>query len=137
MQARLLLPVAVFATALSSLAARAEDIQRYTIEKTGKGYVRMDTQTGEVSVCEERDAQLVCRVAADERKALQEEIDGLYGKIAAIEERLATLEKSSLLDPGAVLPSEEQLDRSFDTMEKFLRRFMEVMRDGGQGATRI
>ncbi|MGD9915390.1 MAG: hypothetical protein AB7S80_15015 [Rhizobiaceae bacterium] len=128
--------VALFAVAVA-VPAKAEDAQRYTIEKTDKGYVRMDTQTGEVSVCEESGTQLVCRVAADERKALQEEIDRLYGKVVSIEERLATLEKSTILNPGGLLPSDEELDRSLDTMEKLMRRFMTIMKDSGKDATRI
>lgn len=137
MQANMLFAtVALFAVAVA-IPAKAEDAQRYTIEKTDKGYVRMDTQTGEVSVCEESGTQLVCRVAPDERKALQDEIARLDDKVASIEERLGTLEKSTIVNPGAILPSDEELNRSFDTMEKLMRRFMTIMKDSGKDATRI
>lgn len=137
MQANMLFAtVALFAVAVA-IPAKAEDAQRYTIEKTDKGYVRMDTQTGEVSVCEESGTQLVCRVAPDERKALQGEIARLDDKVASIEERLGTLEKSTIVNPGAILPSDEELNRSFDTMEKLMRRFMTIMKDSGKDATRI
>ena len=45
------------------------------------GYVRMDTQTGEMSICEEKSGQLVCKMAADERTAFQDEIDRLQTEL--------------------------------------------------------
>lgn len=129
----LLVPLA-FAIAFSGSAFAAD---RYTIEKTEDGYVRLDTQTGEMSICKESGTELVCRAAADERAAMDSEIERLSTRLGVIEKRLTALESSSILQPGDLLPSEEQLDKSFDTMEKFFRRFMEVMRDVEKDATRI
>lgn len=130
----MLLPLAF----LAALAVEARaDTERYTLEKTEDGYVRLDKQTGEMSICKETEAQLVCRVAADERKALQDEIDRFAERLGEIEKRLAALEGSAFLKPGELLPSEEQLDQSLETMEKFMRRFMEMMRDVEKDATRI
>ena len=46
----------------------AAETERYRMEKSTTGYVRIDTETGEMSICEERTGQLVCKVAADERR---------------------------------------------------------------------
>jgi hypothetical protein len=39
---------------LELIRAWAAEPDRYRLEKTESGYVRMDTRTGEMSICEER-----------------------------------------------------------------------------------
>ena len=121
----------VAATVMSAFGfasvAYAEEAGRYTLEKSETGYVRMDTQTGEMSICEERSGQLVCKLAADERSAFQDEIDRLQAGIKALETRIAAIEANPLLNPGALLPSEEEFEKSLTYMEKFFRRFMGVV----------
>jgi hypothetical protein len=77
------------ATALLSvgvLAAYAQsDDERYTLEKSANGYVRMDKQTGEMSICQEQSGQLVCKLAADERSAFESEVDRLQSSVEALE----------------------------------------------------
>src|SRR5690606_2025893 len=70
---------ALAALALVSLAgaALAQDGDCYRLEKSGDAWVRMDTQTGEISRCEETSAQLVCRLAADERAAFEADLERL------------------------------------------------------------
>ena len=64
----------------SPAVACADETDRYRLEKSDNGYVRMDTQTGEMSICEERSGQLVCKLAADERAAFEDEIDRLQAR---------------------------------------------------------
>lgn len=66
-------------------SARGEEVDRYRLEKTETGYVRMDTSTGEMSICEERGGQLVCKVAAEEHTAFQDEVDRLQTKLDGLE----------------------------------------------------
>lgn len=110
---------------LASVASAGEH-QRYELRETDNGYVRLDTSTGEMSICEQRGSQLVCRMAADERMALQDEIDRLNESLRALEERVAALEKAP---PVAVLPSEEQFDRTLGYMQRFFRGFMDIMKE--------
>lgn len=124
-----------FALSLSALLisclagiAHSEEADRYRIEKTDKGYVRMDTRTGEVSNCEETAGQLVCRIAADERMALQEEIERLQVKLDALDARVAKLEAQPSI-PKALVPSDEEIDRGLDAMEKFFKRFMGIVKE--------
>ena len=77
---------------LVAASAFSEETERYRLEKSATGYVRMDTQTGAMSICEERSGQLVCKMAADERAAFQDEIDRLQSSLEALDERVAKLE---------------------------------------------
>lgn len=122
------LSIAMVLGALPLLAApaAAQEAERYRLEKTDQGYVRMDTRTGEMSICEERGGQLVCRVAADERSALQDEIDRLGAALKSLDERIAVLEKKPVV-PG--LPTEEEFEKTMGYMERFFRGFMDIVKD--------
>ena len=111
----------------SALPATADD-GRYQLEKSGDGYVRLDTQTGEMSICREKNSQLVCRLAADERAAFQDEIDRLDKLVDGMERRLAALE-SGRRSGRNELPSEEEFERTLGFMERFMRRFMDIIED--------
>jgi hypothetical protein len=113
-------------------AATAQDADRFTMEKSTNGYVRMDRKTGEMSICEERSGQLVCKLAADERSAFQDEVDRLQARLSGLEKRIAELETASRLNPQAVLPTEEDFEKSLGYMERFFRRFMDIVRDFDQ-----
>ncbi len=125
MRRLILLATLVFAAA----PAASEEEGRYRLEKTPDGYVRMDTQTGEMSLCEMRGGQLVCKLAADERSALQDEIDRLTTRLSGVEERLAKIENSPILKPENLLPSEEEFQRSLGLMEQFFRKFLGIVKE--------
>ncbi|TIV69269.1 MAG: hypothetical protein E5V89_19505, partial [Mesorhizobium sp.] len=91
--------------------------------------VRMDTQTGAMSICEERSGQLVCKMAADERAAFQDEIDRLQGSVKALDERVAKLENSLSARLESQLPSEEDFNKTMSYMERFFRSFMDIVKD--------
>jgi hypothetical protein len=116
------------------LSASAEEPGRYTLEKSATGYVRMDRQTGEMSICEERGGQLVCKLAADERAAFQDEIDRMQEKLAGLEQRLGAVEQNPILNPQNLLPTDEQFEKSLSYMERFFRRFMDIVKDMDKGA---
>ena len=113
----------------SVLSAGAEEPDRFTLEKSSEGYVRMDRQTGEMSICSERDGQLVCKLAADERAAFQDDVDRLQDRLSGLEKRMAELESARRLNPEALLPTEEEFDKSLGYMERFFRKFMDIVRD--------
>ena len=125
-----LFAIVVSALALVGIArlASAEEVDRYRLEKTDTGYVRMDTATGEMSLCEERSGQLICKLAADERAAFQDEIDRLQTRLEGVEARIVKLEARPSI-PEALLPSEEQFDKTMDLMEKFFHRFMGIVKE--------
>ena len=110
-------------------AAAHEEEQRYSLEKTADGYVRLDTRTGEMSICSEASGQLVCRMAADERTAFEDEIDRVTARLQDVEKRLAALEDGASATPSAGLPSEQDFEKTLSYMERFFRRFIGVVRD--------
>ena len=110
-------------------SAVAQETDRYTLERSGDGYVRMDRRTGEMSICSERSGQPVCKIAADERSAFQDEVDRLQERLAGLEKRVAELETVRRIDPEALLPTDEQFEKSLGYMERFFRRFMDIVRD--------
>lgn len=82
-----------------------------------------------MSICEERAGQLVCKLAADERAAFQDEIDRLQTKLTGMEGRLVALENNPILKPQNLLPTEEEFQRSLGYMERFFRKFMDIVKD--------
>ena len=109
-------------TVLSVAPSAAQDVERYRLERTDDGYVRLDTTTGRTTLCQERSGQLVCKMAVEERSALEGQIDDLEARVDALEDRLATLEGGG--GRSEELPSEEEFEQTLGYMERFFRRFM-------------
>lgn len=114
---------------MAAASAQAEEAGRYRLEKSADGYVRMDTQTGAMSKCQEQNGQLVCRMAADERTAFQDQVDDLQESVKALDARVARLENSLSARLESKLPSEEEFNRTMGYMERFVRGFMGIVKD--------
>jgi hypothetical protein len=112
----------------------AEDANRYSLEKTATGYVRMDNATGEMSICKEQAEQLICRIAADDRLALEDGISRLETRLAKVEEKLASLQTSGVTTNDK-MPTDEEFEKTMGYMEKFFRRFMGVVKDLNESDT--
>jgi predicted nuclease with TOPRIM domain len=119
--------------------ASAAEPDRYRLEETPNGYVRMDTRTGAMSICEEKWGELVCKMAADERTAVQDEIERLQTELKVLNDRLATvkvledrvarLENSMTARIEKTLPTEEDFNKTMSYMERFFRSFMGIVKD--------
>ena len=114
----LILPLA-FAT-----AAGAQE-GRYRMERTEGGCVRLDTASGDVSLCTETDGQITCRMAADERAAFEKELDLLTERVEALEKA----QNSALSDIKPRLPTDEEIDRTMSIMERMMQRFMGIVKN--------
>lgn len=114
-----------FAALLLAGSAHAEGEGRYRMEKTEAGMVRLDTVSGEISLCREQEGQIVCRMAADERAAFEKELDLLTKRVEALEKGAA----SSLTAAKPSLPSDEEIDRTMSIMEKMMQRFMGIVKN--------
>lgn len=123
------------AVAQETRAPGATLSKRYQMERTEDGYLRLDRQTGAVSVCRDRAGTgWACIEAADEREAYLEEIERLASENEALQERLAALEESApeVVPPpqeeGSLkLPSEEELDQVMSFFEGVMRRFFGIV----------
>lgn len=125
---RIAIVVLLVAASLGLAAgARAQEPApgRYAMQKSETGIARLDTQTGEVSLCQERDDQLVCRMAADERAAFELEIDLLTKRVEALEKAVESAGTVTKRD----LPTDEEIDRTMGIMERMMRKFMDIVKD--------
>lgn len=113
-----------FAWALS-VGAQEPSPGRYSMQKSETGFARLDTETGEVDLCQEKNGELVCRMAADEPAAFERELDLLTKRVDALEKALqsgATTRKQDL-------PTDEEIDRTMSIMERIMRKFMEIVKE--------
>ncbi|WP_246659154.1 hypothetical protein [Rhizobium sp. FY34] len=110
--------------ALSTLAqqpAEEPGANRYRMERTEQGFIRLDQQTGAVSYCREAADGLSCRLAADERAAFEQELDILAKRVDALEKRLDAASTPQRL------PSDAEVEKTLSIMERFMRRFMAII----------
>ena len=96
--------VCLSAPVLADEATPDSDGGRYTLNKVTDGFVRLDTQTGEVALCSQRTVGWACQVAPEDRAAFESEIARLRGENAAL--------KQALLSRGLPLPSGATPERS-------------------------
>ena len=102
---------------LGSTSASAE---RFQFEKTENGLARLDTQTGQVSLCRMQQEHLICRMAADDRQAYEQEISRLQNQQPTLKEALASLEL--MFDEG-------QMDDAVSSLKGVARGILDVMRE--------
>ncbi|QGG89078.1 hypothetical protein GH983_00655 [Agrobacterium sp. MA01] len=123
--AKTLLTLAALSLGVPVAMAQDAATDRYTLEKSESGFVRLDRQTGAVTLCTEADGTLTCRMAADERAAYDADLARLEKRIEALEKRVAegTAAKSD------ELPSDAEIDRSIGIMERFMRTFFGLVQE--------
>jgi hypothetical protein len=127
----LLLRLALSALAFAPLSAMAEEVppiiapepDRFSLQPTEGGFLRMDKQTGEVSFCTAKDGVASCRLGAEERAALEAEIARLRSENAKLKAAGLTPQRPS------ALPSEQEFERAMSFTERFLRRIMRIFKD--------
>ena len=112
---RILLVTALFCL---PFAATADDQApgRYQLQPVEGGVVRVDTATGEMTLCKAAGGALDCAPAAP---------TGAAPGLAALQARVDALERQvAAQNKAGNLPSDEEVDRGLSIMEKFMRRFM-------------
>ena len=112
-------------TAALAVPAAAQDAERYRLERTQDGYVRLDTETGAMTLCREADGRLAC-TPADQRAGAESEVESLRERLRILEGRVSVLESGA---PVAGLPPEEEFERGIGYMERFFRMFMGLVRE--------
>lgn len=117
--------------AMTATAAHAQTA-RFALEKTEDGFVRMDTETGQMSVCSLTNDQLVCKMAADERTAFDADIAALEDRVALLEQRLG---EGAATAPEGDLPNEQEFEQTLDYMERFMNRFLGIVEGFSDGDT--
>jgi hypothetical protein len=112
---------------------------RYTLNKVTDGFVRLDTQTGEVALCSQRTVGWACQVAPEDRAAFESEIARLRGENAALKQALlsrglplpsgATPEPSGSHDNDITirLPDNADIDRAVAYVNRLWNRFVDAV----------
>jgi hypothetical protein len=136
--------VAIAAALILTLPAFGDDAApdtqggRYTFSKVTDGFVRLDTQTGEVALCSARSVGWACQVAPEDRTAFENEIARLRGENAALKSEI--LANGLPLPAGVMpeqagggkeitvrLPDDADLDRAMAFVDRVWRRFVEAI----------
>jgi hypothetical protein len=114
---------------------------RYTFGKVAEGFLRLDTQTGQVSVCSQRAVGFACQAAPDDRTVLENEIARLRTENAALKKEMLV---HGLALPGAAsaapessgthdnditihLPDNSEIDRMVSYAGQLWHRFVEAI----------
>ena len=104
---------------------------RYSMTPTKDGILRLDTKSGAVSLCSRSTGSWKCQGLEGENgsqeqriKRLEQENDRLRSQLEA-----AKLGPAPQNDGKIEMPSEEDVDKAMDFMEKLLNRFKGMVED--------
>jgi hypothetical protein len=129
--ALVMLPFSAVAQSTSSADA---DPDRFQLDRRGDQIIRLDRRSGAISTCTETGSGLDCRASADERAALQDEIDRLAAEVDSLKDQLAGKpgRGTGLSKDGKELtlklPSEEELKGVLGYLQEMARRVVEAVR---------
>ena len=138
----LALSVALASVALSAARAQsplpAGSPGRFTMYPADGGIIRLDTQSGTLSMCKLAAGSWACALMPDDRIALGSEIDKLKGENADLKASVKRLEDlagvpgadpSEGKKPGMNLPTEEEVDKAMNYVQRMLKKFKEKLRE--------
>lgn len=132
-------PLLLLAAPASAQETPGTENGRYTLNRTDDGYLRLDQQTGHVSVCTRRELGWACHPVPDERSALEEEIARLQKDNAALKKDMlargitppgtpqAKVTPRPKDQPDGKSPTDAEIDRAMATAERIWRRLVEMI----------
>jgi hypothetical protein len=132
--------------AITGTASASGDRQgRFTMSPAeGGGFVRLDTQTGRMALCQRREGEWSCRDMAEPGRGLEQENDRLRAENKRLQAEIREMEGILLGDkrgdasrdrsgrtPGAELklPSEQDIENVFNYAQRMLRKFREKWKE--------
>jgi hypothetical protein len=130
--------VPALAPALADDAMPENDGGRYTLSKVAEGFVRLDTQTGEVALCSQRTVGWACQAMPEDRAVLENEIARLRRENAALKKDILArglpLPTGTIAEPPppsdsdhASPPSHSNLDRMMALVGRVWHRLVEAI----------
>ncbi len=118
----MLIIVALMACAASpALAQDAPVPNRYSFNRVGDGFVRLDNVSGQVAFCSPHSVGWACEAAAEDRAALEKEIARLQDEVAALRREVADLREPPPPRPPADLTPESKNDNARQLREDVAR----------------
>jgi hypothetical protein len=134
--------VLLLAWAAPAAEAQGDRQGRYVLKPAdGGGFVRLDTETGAMSLCARKDAEWSCQAMADAGKDVREEADRLRTENRQLKAEVRRLEDMLIPGDGAKgpraerpggrlqLPSEEDVDRVMTYMQRMFRKFRDKLKE--------
>jgi len=111
---------------------------RFGFNRVDGGFLRLDSQTGDVAFCSPRTAGWTCETAAEDRAALEKEIGRLQDEVTGLKRELANLREPPPPRPPADLapPAEkpddaaklrEDLERARVAFENAWQRLLDML----------
>jgi hypothetical protein len=121
---------------------------RFSFRRVEDGFLRLDTQTGQVTLCSAHAVGWACQAVPEDRAALEQEIERLREQVERFRQENAALRASpppppsaappprppadltpkSDQDGGLKMPSDEDIARARVAVENAWRRLMEMMK---------
>ncbi len=120
-------------------AMPSNDGGRYTFNKTDAGLLRLDTQTGAVSVCSQRTVGWACQAVPEDRIVLENEIARLRSENVTLKKEIlahglplpagATPETAGAGDGSVTLrlPDNADVDQAMAFVGRMWHRFVEAI----------
>jgi hypothetical protein len=107
---------------------------RYSMQPVDGGVARLDTQTGEISLCQVDSGQIACEPSEDERQRLEDRIRELSDEVASLKEGRpddgdAATPLAGPRKPQSVLPEDADLDKALGQMKHIFRTFRDIARE--------
>ncbi len=143
---RIVFALLAIAVALGAVPAQAQIVTpdaaedgRYSFHRVDEGFLRLDTRTGQVSLCGRKTVGFGCQAVPDERTALENEIGRLQGESSALKKELlargialpnSVKDEPSVAkrsEPEIKLPSAAELEKMRVAFEKVWRRLVEMI----------
>lgn len=108
--------------------ATAQEGLRYKLESTSDGYVKLDTFNGSMTYCMQRDGEFTCKIIDGTQSTDEDEVSVLKQRIDALTKRIDALEQQKAPLKSSTLPSEEEFEQTMGMMERFMKRFMGMVK---------
>lgn len=139
--------LAVSCVALGLLCGAAPEASESTgryqmMPAEGGGIIRLDRQTGAMSLCQRKGGTWVCEALADDRRALESEIDRLTAETSELKSAVKRLEellglpdadgrdrRAGGVSPKLKLPTEQDIDNAMSYVQRMLRKFKQKLRE--------
>ena len=141
---------AIVSALFAGQAVAQDKAGRYTMHKADDGFVRLDTQSGAMSLCRKSDDAWACQPMAGSDKADQRELAKLRRENAELREQIKQLGSrpagggSGAYDPsdpprpgarpggekssGLRLPTEKEVDQALNYFENILKKFQDRLK---------
>jgi hypothetical protein len=112
---------------------------RYTFKDVPDGLLRLDTRSGQVSLCNKRSAGWASQTLPDDRTALEDEIARIEKENALLRSELSShglpLPDAARREPRVgsrgdqelKVPNDAEIDRAMAVMEKMWRRLVDMV----------